>query len=317
MKKTEKRWGRWLRNGAIALVTVVVVLVIGAITWDYLEGSRIADNYPPPGEFVPVGRSEMHVICQGSGNPTFVMQPGIAGGALDWLPLMEELAISNHRVCAFDRLGQDWSDPAPQPRTFATAADEWQQAIQELGIEQPIVVGHSLGGAVVQIYASKYDVAGIILVEGLSADAADAVVKRLGTYESLNLLARAGLLRPLGTLFADTGYPSELRSEMKALRSRSSAILNISAEGALAAKTGVNELKAAEAQMSGPLLIIAAESNELPESEQFLQALRNLDARYEDSTFVSVPDAKHYVIATHPAMVANAIIDWIDKHNIE
>jgi pimeloyl-ACP methyl ester carboxylesterase len=300
----------------VALVTVVVVLIIGAIAWDYYDSNRTIADYPPRGEFVPVGTAEMHVICQGSGSPTLVMQPGIAGGALDWLPVMEELAVSN-RVCAFDRLGQDWSDPALQPRTFATTADEWHQALQALRIEQPVVVGHSLGGAVVQIYASKYDVAGIILIEGLSADAAEAVVKRLGTYESLNLLGRVGLLRPLGTLFSDAGYPGELRSEMIALRSRSSTILNISAEGSLAASTAVDELKAAEAQMSAPLLIIAAESNELPESEQFLQALRNLDARYVDSTFVSIPDAKHYVIATHPALVANTITDWIDKRNIE
>ena len=307
---------RWLRNGAIALVVVAVLLVIGAIAWDVYASRRALDDYPPRGGFVQVDGARMHVICEGSGDPTLVMQAGIAGGALDWLPLMEELAPSN-RVCAFDRLGQDWSDPAPQPRTFATAADEWHQAIQALGIEQPIVVGHSLGGAVAQIYASKYDVAGIILIEGLSTDAADAVVKRLGTYESLNPLGRAGLLRPMGTLFADAGYPKELRSEMMALRSRSSTILNISAEGALAAETAVDELKAAESQMIAPLLIIAAESNELPESEQFLEALRNLDSRYAVSTFALIPGAKHYVIATHPALVATTITDWIGNRNIQ
>jgi alpha-beta hydrolase superfamily lysophospholipase len=69
--------------------------------------------------------------------------------------------------------------------------------------------------------------------------------------------------------------------------------------------------------MSAPLLIIAAESNELPESEQFLEALRNLDSRYAVSTFVVIPGAKHYVIATHPALVATTITDWIGNRNIQ
>ena len=46
---------------------------------------------------------------------------GIGGGAVDWSPIMPALA-QHHRVCAFDRLGQDWSDPAPHPRDFGTAA---------------------------------------------------------------------------------------------------------------------------------------------------------------------------------------------------
>jgi pimeloyl-ACP methyl ester carboxylesterase len=263
-----------------------------------------------------VGEANMHVVCQGSGSPTLVLQPGIAGGALDWLPLMEELSDTT-RVCAFDRLGQDWSDSAPAPRTFGTAADEWHTAIQALGIQRPVVAGHSLGGAIAQIYAGRYDVAGIVLVDGLSADVAEAVVKRLGTYQKLNWLVRVGLLRPLGSLFADPAYTDDLRVEMTALRSRSLSILNVGAEGALAAETGAKELEEAESQMTAPLLIIAAGANELPEGGQFRQALQNLDERYPDSTFVLVPDAKHYVIASHPALVAETITKWIEEHQIE
>jgi alpha-beta hydrolase superfamily lysophospholipase len=91
----------------------------------------------------------------------------------------------------------------------------------------------------------------------------------------------------------------------------------VGAEGALAAETGTKELEEAESRMTAPLLIIAAGANELPEGGQFQQALRNLDKRYPDSTFVLVPDAKHYVIASHPALVAETIASWIKEHQIE
>lgn len=312
MTKNKKPRTRLLRNGAIALIVVLILIAAGMFQWDKYATGRVVDDYPPRGEFVTVGASRMHILCQGSGEPAVVFQAGIAGGALDWLPVMQELS-HEHQVCAFDRLGQDWSAPAPVPRTFATAADEWGQAIDALGIERPVVVGHSLGGAIAQIYAGRNDVAGIVLVDGLSRDVAEPVVNRLGMYQKLDWLGKAGLLRFLGALFADGAYPSDLRTEMAALRSRSSAILDISAEGALAAETVPEELRQAELDMQAPLLIIAAGNSELPEAEQFLQALQNLHERYHSSTIVMVPDAKHYVIASHPALVAETIADWIQK----
>jgi len=312
---TSRRWLRPLLFGLLGIILFLVLVVVVTKIWDTVASRRVPETYPPRGEFVNVDGARMHVICQGSGEPTLALQPGIGGGALDWLPLMEELD-DDFRVCAFDRLGQDWSDPAPQPRTFATAADEWHAAIQELGIEQPVVVGHSLGGAVVQIYAGEHDVAGIILVDGLSPDAAQPVVNRLGTYQALDGLARLGLLRPMGFLFADGAYPTELQEEMVALRSRSEALLSMSAEGAEAAETAAAELKAAEAEMDAPLLIIAAGDSGLPEEDVFLQGLQALDERYADSTFALVPDATHYLIASHSEVVADHIVDWLSQQGI-
>ena len=225
---------------------------------------------------------------------------------------MPALAV-HHRVCAFDRLGQDWSDPAPHPRSFGTAADELHNALQILGIDRPVVVGHSLGGALVQIYAGKYPVSGVVLVEGLSRDVAGQVVQRLGSYQSLNLLAQLGVLRPLGAIGAQPVYPAELRQEMIALRSRSSALLNLTDEGAVAAQSAAAELDAAEARLDQPLLIIAAERSDVPELPPgaFTTALQALARRKPQAIYVSIPDAGHYVQADHPQAVSEAIEAWL------
>ncbi|MCX7286410.1 MAG: alpha/beta fold hydrolase [Rhodobacterales bacterium] len=78
--------------------------------------------------------------------------------------------------------------------TFATAADELHTALETLDIRRPVVVGHSLGGALAQVYAARYDVAGVVLVDGLTSGVVDPVVQRLGGYQSLGPLARAGLM---------------------------------------------------------------------------------------------------------------------------
>ena len=304
------KWIGWIVIGIGAFILAVVIVTAGASVVDARASRNAVQRYSPRGQFVDVNGAQMHVVCVGEGEQTLVLQAGIGGGALDWLPLMDKLE-DEFRVCAFDRLGQDWSDPAPTPRTFGDAADELFVAVTALGIERPIVVGHSLGGVVAQIYAARYDVAGLVLVDGLSLDATPEVTKRLGTYQTLDWAGRLGLLRPIGSLMADAAYPDELRAEMKALRSRSSTLLGFSAEGALAAETAYAELAEAESHIETPMLIIAAGDSELPEGEFFQQALENLAGRHEGSTFHLVPDAHHYVIASHPQLVAELIGEWV------
>jgi len=296
-------------------VLVGLLLLLTGVAWRY-EGyasHQALIDYPPPGQFVTINGARMHYLCQGKGEPTLVLEAGFDGGALDWTPILPALS-ENHRVCAFDRLGQDWSDPAPHPRTFATAADELHAALEILGITRPLVIGHSLGAALVQIYAAKYEVTGLVLVEGLTSDVAELVTQRLGSYQAINPLAPLGLLRPLGMIGADFAYSPELRREMTALRSRSSSLLNLTDEGAVAAGSAATQLHAAEANLSGPLLVISAEQSDVPGLPEgaFVAAEKALAGRIANSQYVVIPGAKHhYIMADHPQAVVDAIETWL------
>lgn len=303
---------KWFIRGLLGLAFVLGLSIVGAWSLDAYAMQTTRTAYPPPGQFVTIGSNKMHYICRGEGEPTLVMEAGFGGGALDWMPVM--LPLSQHyHVCAFDRLGQDWSDAAPEPRTFANAADELHSALQALQIERPIVVGHSLGGAVVQIYASKYPVRGIVLVEGLTTDHADAVTARMGTYQSLTALGQLGLLRPLGGMLAAPAYEPELRAQMIAVRSNSDALYRLTREGAAAAASAANELRAAEQAFNAPLLAIGAEKSNVPELPvgAFAHALQALATRKPNATFVLIPNATHYVQAEYPQEVSAAMQKWI------
>jgi len=307
---------RWLGSTLWGWLTLVVLLVGGlvggAAGYDRYAEGQLAVAYPAPGQFVQVGTARMHYLCSGAGEPTLVFAAGFAGGALDWTSVLPPLA-QHHRVCAFDRLGQDWSDPAPQPRVFGTAADELHTALERLGIKQPIVVGHSLGGALVQIYAARYPVSGVVLVDGLTSDVADQVVARLGSYQALNGPARLGLLRPLGAMLVCPAYPQDVRDQMIALRSSSTALVRITDEGALAAQGGAAELRAAEDRLVMPLLVIAAGASDVPELPPgaFQHAAAAFAQRHPQAQYVVVPGAPHYLQATHPQAVVTAIEAWL------
>jgi pimeloyl-ACP methyl ester carboxylesterase len=73
------------------------------------------------------------------------------------------------RVCAYDRAGDGWSDLGPHPRTMRQQAYELHALLGRGGERPPyVLVGHSYGAVVVQLYAATYpaDVAGMVLVDG-------------------------------------------------------------------------------------------------------------------------------------------------------
>ena len=305
--------------GRIAMATLIVVLVVVAGSWSYdsIASLRAERRYPPSGEFVTVDGVQMHYVCEGSQEPTLVLVHGFAGGLSDWQPLMEALQ-PGQRACAFDRLGADYSgSPADSDRNMEAVVEDLHSALTQLGIEQPVLVGHSLGGGIVQLYAARYPASGVVLIEGLSADIADDVVRRLGSYAVLSVPARMGLLRPLAPSFVSRAYGSDLRKQQIALRSRARSILAMAREGTQASEgLGTQTLRHAEDSLSIPLLIIAAGDTDVPEGKRFTDSLTALAERHPQTTMHVIPDAHHYVMATHPVQTAQIIEDWVQQQVI-
>jgi pimeloyl-ACP methyl ester carboxylesterase len=293
-------------------IMLIVAVLAAAGGYDRYAISRLPLDYPAPGRFIALEAGRMHYRCIGRGEPTLVLIAGIGGGGLDWSQVMPSLA-QHRRVCAFDRFGQDWSDPAPHPRVFSTAVDELHAALERLSIQEPILAGHSLGGALAQLYAARYPVAGVVLVDGLTADVAEPVVARLGSYQAFDPLAQLGLLRPLGRALVHPAYPTAVHDQMLAMRSGSAALMQISAEGALAAQSVPSELRRAEERLTMPLLVIAAGASDVPglPAGAFQAAAAAFATRHLQAVYVVISGAPHYVQASHPAEVVSAIEHWL------
>ncbi len=75
------------------------------------------------------------------------------------------------RACWYDRAGYGWSDPAPRARSAADIAEDLHKLLHAAGIPAPyVLVGHSVGGFNVRVFAARYpeELAGLVLVD--SAD---------------------------------------------------------------------------------------------------------------------------------------------------
>jgi pimeloyl-ACP methyl ester carboxylesterase len=125
-----------------------------------------------PGRLVDVGGREMHIDCTGEGSPTVVLDSGLGDTYISWRKVQPEIAKFT-RVCSYDRAGLGYSDPSSQPRTSKVIAEELRGLLQADGVAPPyVLVGHSMGGYDVRLYASlyRYEVAGMVLVDASHPD---------------------------------------------------------------------------------------------------------------------------------------------------
>lgn len=88
---------------------------------------------------------------------------GITESRRSWDPLVERLAAS-HDVLAVDLRGHGESD-AEGPYDVITMASDVHEVVEALGMERPLLVGHSLGGTVVSAYAAMYPCCGVVNID--------------------------------------------------------------------------------------------------------------------------------------------------------
>jgi len=140
--------------------------------------SRIAhDDSAAQSRFVNVDGNNLHFVIRGTGRPVVLIH-GNPGSCQDWTRVYPQLAA---RFCgfAFDRPGHGHSD---RPRhngnvTVEVQAGLLKSALTKLGVERPILVGHSWGAALALIYALSYaeNVSGLVLLAPAVYESDDGV----------------------------------------------------------------------------------------------------------------------------------------------
>lgn len=157
-----------------------------------------------------VGGHRLHLNCAGAGSPSVVLDSALGGSSLSW-SLVQPAVSRVTRTCSYDRAGFAWSDAGPLPRTAGRAARELQVLLERAAVPAPyLLVGHSFGGLVMQIFATAYraEVAGLVLVDPAHPeDWADPAPKeRLKIERGVRLCrhgataARLGLARAVSVL---------------------------------------------------------------------------------------------------------------------
>ena len=175
----------WLRRIARGLLLLVLILAVAGFLYENIFEARDRRFNPMPGERVDVGGFKMHIDCTGDGEPTVILDSGLGDTYISWRKVQPQIA-KFARVCSYDRAGLGYSDSSFRPRTSKEIAEELHGLLQAARIAPPyVLVGHSMGGFDVRLYASLYrsDVAGMVLVDASHPDQEKRLPAKLKNFE--------------------------------------------------------------------------------------------------------------------------------------
>lgn len=137
----------------------------------------------------------------GQGQPVVVLESGMGASRAAWTAVAPALAQAT-RTVTYDRAGLGASPPDPAGRGLGRLADDLVDVLDHLGNGPFVLVGHSWGGPIVRVAASRVPerIAGLVLVDATdegcdlyfrpNAERDEARFARL-----LPALARLGLVR--------------------------------------------------------------------------------------------------------------------------
>ena len=160
------------RRILLGLFAVLVVLAVAGMMYENISEARDRRFNPMEGRLFDVGGYKMHIDCTGQGSPTVILESGLGDSYISWRKVQPEIARFT-RVCSYDRAGLGYSESSSQPRTSKVIAGELHALLRAAGVAAPyVLVGHSMGGYDVRLYASLYrnEVAGMVLVDASHPD---------------------------------------------------------------------------------------------------------------------------------------------------
>jgi pimeloyl-ACP methyl ester carboxylesterase len=156
----------------IALIAIILSgLIVAALgpqrvvktaAWHLRRGWLILS-----GRLIDVGGYRLRIEREGKGSPTVVMDAGLCQVMKTWDRVVPEIA-KFAQVVVYDRAGLGGSDLGPRPRTSQQNVNELHALLSNAGIPGPyVLVGHSVGGLNVRLFASQYpaEVAGVVLID--------------------------------------------------------------------------------------------------------------------------------------------------------
>ena len=290
----------------------------GAAAYVQNRSRKAQRESPPSGRFLTVDGVRLHYLDEGDG-PPLVMLHGLGSRTkeLELSGLVGE-ASRRYRVIAFDRPGYGHSERPGRGRFGAQAqAALFAAALRELGIERPIVFGHSWGTLVAVWLALEHPgaAASLVLASGLyfptpRADAlllgppAIPVVGDLLRYTLAPLVGRLTWRAWLKTIFAPAPVPRRMLSEFPAWMTLRPSTLRAVAEEAASTHPAILQAAQRYAELRLPIVLVAGAADRYVSTRA--HTLRVQERLVESRLLVS-EGAGHMVHHTDLELVLRAI----------
>ena len=314
------------------LMLVILILALVTLTAGAIAKANLAKRYPAPGQLVDVGGYKLHIHCTGQGSPTIILEAGMGDSLLTWSKVQPGISKST-RVCSYDRAGYGWSEESPHPRTASTQVEELHTLLVNASVQGPyVLVGHSLGGMLVRMYAHNYpgEVVGMVLVDSFHEERllrnpqlGEAVQEMTGQFHFLSFLSSCGMMALAPQTIQNPGYPEDAYAQYQAIVATTRGFEIFLAE-LNAAEVSSAEARALHMTDFGelPLIVLSAGHGQLIPSFTELenqQLWENLQIEQTELTALSsggkqiiAEQSCHYIQYDQPDLVIDDIREMLD-----
>jgi len=315
------------------LVLGIVILVLVTLAAGTVAKSNLVKGNPAPGQLVDVGGYKMHINCMGEGSPTVILEAGWADYSATWAYVQPEVAKVT-RVCSYDRAGYGWSDPSPYPRTASWRVKELHTLLVNANIQGPyVLVGHSLGGMLVRVYAHTYpdEVIGMVLVDSEHEEqyerlpgAKSSIPDLVRQFRMLGVLSSTGIMALAPQAIPRQGLPDEVFAQHQVIWATTGFFTTAVAEmNAMLESTA--EVRALQIANFGnlPLSVLTAgvyypnPAQSDAENQQFREEWQAMQSRLaalsSNSKQVIAEQSHHNIQHDQPDLVINAILEIVDE----
>ncbi len=241
---------------------------------------------------VDVDGRQVQIAELGSSKPLVVFVSGLGEDLGSW-KAVQPLVAAHTGTLSYDRSGLGRSDPAAGVRTLDVMAVELHRLLEHTGHAPPyVLVGHSLGGALVQQFARTYprDVGALVLV--------DPEDQRLLEQLARSLPPEVWAERQAALARAMPGLPDAVRAEMQGMERSPPSATGLRTDLPLVLLTGTKK----NPRFPGNPL----------EQDLKLAIHRSDLAGMSRARHVLVPESRHYIQVDAPAKVVAGILDMVE-----
>jgi pimeloyl-ACP methyl ester carboxylesterase len=273
------------------------------------EGSQATSK------FVTVEGTRLHFVIAGAGRPVVLIH-GNPGSGQDWTRVFSPLS-ARRKAIAFDRPGHGQSQrPKHIEATLEVQARLLHDALQQLHIERPIIVGHSWGATLALIYAINYpkEVAGVVVVapavygnqdEGsfLTSLPAVPVIGDAANFVLTPLIGASIVRGELKKAFSPDPVPKNYLRSVLSEWTKTNKVKAYSLDAALL-NDGVKKFSPRYAEISVPVSILAGDSDLIVSEKENAERLHQTIQR---SRLLILPSTGHQIPFTRPQIVIDEI----------
>ncbi len=311
-----------------AFACLLAFVALGALFLFTAHTARRVDAaLPPLGRFVEVGGARIHYLERGSG-PALLLIHGLGGSMRTFTHSVLDCLAGEFRVVVMERPGSGESTRAQRAGArLWTQAETVSAFISALGLERPVLVGHSLGGAVALAVALEHpeQVGGLALVSPL-ANAQETVppvfrrllipTRALRGLASWTVATPSSILmraRVLDTLFGPDPVPRDFATEGGGLLGLRPKSFRAASEDLLALKDELRALAARYGELRVPVGILYGKGDRVLDYRHHGVAV----ASKIEGAGIELVEGGHMLPLTAPRLVAEFVRKVAEKARAE